>query len=247
MRIQVDAEPTERYIAESGRSSLDVLYFVVAAAARTVAEDVPAMNGYLRRGRVVSREGVTVSVTAPVPGQTGLLAFPLHDAHRLSASNLARSLRRRMVDTRNRLRDKGKLAEYVLADAPWPLGRLTFRAFRGLAHIGLPMGRFDLAPESYGSLVVTSMEPLSRDYDLDTGAFDVAFVPAFPAARNASVVSVIPPRDVPAAVGGEVVVRRRVTLGFTFDHRVVDGLEVGQFISGLTRRLLDPAALDRDA
>ena len=249
VRIQVNAEPIEAYLAAqpAARGRLDVLYFVAAAAARAVAHDAPALNGYLKRGRVHARTGVTVSVTAPVPGAGGLLAVPLRDADRLPASALASVLRRALVDTRARLRRTGRLPEYVLARVPWPLRRGVFRTVRGLAGLGLPMARYDFAPESFGALVVTNMEPLVRGHPEDDSLYDAAFVPLFPAARNATLVAVFPPRDVPAAVGGALVVQRRATLCLTFDHRLVDGLEVGQFVRGLTRRLLDPAALDRPA
>lgn len=246
VRVQVNAEPVEAYLAgqPDARRTLGLLHFVAAAAARSIAEDVPALNGYLERGRVRDRDGVTVSVTAPLPGEGGLVALPLRDADRQSASDLAASLRQRLLDTRARFRRGGGLPEYVLAGVPWPVRRGLFRAARGLAHLGVPMGRFDLAPESYGALVVTNMEPLVRGYPEEEGVFDVAFVPLFPAARNATVIAVIPPRDVPVVVDGALAVQRRATLCVTFDHRLVDGLEVGRFLQGVGRRLLDPAALD---
>jgi pyruvate/2-oxoglutarate dehydrogenase complex dihydrolipoamide acyltransferase (E2) component len=246
VRIEVDAEPVEAHLARSpgAQRAVGFLPFVAAAAARAIAEDVPALNGFLERGRVRARDGVTVSITAPVPGQGGLLALPLRDAHRRSATALAGALRDGVRAVRDRAK-RGPLAEYVLAGVPWPLRRGVFRAARGLAHLGVPMGRFDLAPESYGALVVTSMEPLARGYDTETGAFTEAFVPLFPAARNASLVAVLPPREMPAAVDGALVVRRRAVLCFTFDHRLVDGLEVGAFVQSVHRRLQDPAALDR--
>ncbi len=247
VRVQINAEPVEAYVAQAGggRRALDPLYFVAAAAARAIAEDVPALNGYLERGRVRARDGVTVSVTAPLPGDHGLIALPLRGADRETASGLGGALRASLVATRARLRRQGRLPEYVLAGVPWVIRRSAFRAARGLAHLGLPMGRFDLAPESYGALVVTHMESLIRGHDEDEIVFDAAFVPLFPAARNASLIAVIPAREVPAVVDGEVVAQRRLTLCMTFDHRLVDGLEVGRFIQSVTRRLLDPARLDR--
>ncbi len=246
VKISVDAETLKKKLDRSpgAQRAVGFLPFGAAAAARAIAEDVPALNGFLERGRVRARDGVTVSITAPVPGQGGLLALPLRDAHRRSATALAGALRDGVRAVRDRAK-RGPLAEYVLAGVPWPLRRGVFRAARGLAHLGVPMGRFDLAPESYGALVVTSMEPLARGYDTETGAFTEAFVPLFPAARNASLVAVLPPREMPAAVDGALVVRRRAVLCFTFDHRLVDGLEVGAFVQSVHRRLQDPAALDR--
>ena len=163
VRIQLDAEPVEGYLAGTpgGQRAVGWVPVVAAAAARAIAEDVPELNGYLERGRVRARDGVTVSVTVPVPGQGGLLALPLRDAHRRSPRDLADALRQRLRSTRERA-SRGALPEYVLAGVPWPLRRGLFRAARGLASLGVPMERFDLGPQSYGALVVTSMEPLAR-------------------------------------------------------------------------------------
>ena len=246
-RAQVNAEPVEAYLAAQPGRRLDAFYVVAAAAARTIAHDVPALNGYLRRGRVHARAGTTVSVTSAVPGSDGLIAIPLRQADRLPASALAPLLRRTLLETRTRLRRTGRLPEYALARVPWPLRRAAFRAVRGLAGLGVPMARYDMAPESFGALVITNMEPLVRGYPEDDSVYDIGFAPLFPAARNASFLAVFPPRDLPAAVGGAAVVQRRFTLCATFDHRLVDGLDAGRFFQGVTRRLLDPAALDRPA
>ena len=187
VRVQVDAEPIEAYL-EGAPRGVGLLHVVAAAAARAIAEDVPELNGYLVRGRVKAREGVTVSITAPVPGVGGLVALPLADAHRRTVPDLAGALRRQLVEVRSRARRDGGLAEHVLAGVPWPLRRPLLRAARGLAALGVPMGRFDLAPETYGAVLITSMEPLARAYPKEAGVFDVAFVPHFPASRNASVI-----------------------------------------------------------
>ena len=249
VRIDVNAEPVEAYLAATpgARRTLDVLYFVVAAGARALAQDAPALNSFLERGRVRPRETVTVSVTVPLPGDRGLLALPLRGADRPPAAELGASLRAQLLAVRARAR-RGDLAEYLLARVPWPLRRPLFRLARGLALAGVPMERFDLAPDSFGALIVTNMEPMVRGELLeDEGTFGAALIPQFPAARDATMLSIIPPRELAVVVQGDLVVQRRMTLCFTFDHRLVDGREIGAFVQGLARRLLDPAALDRPA
>lgn len=245
VRIEVNAEPVEAYVAETGRGRrLGFAHFVAAAAARAVAHDAPALNGYLVRGRVRARDRVTVSMTAPVPGTDGLIAVVLEDADRRPVGELAEDVVRSLRATRDRAA-RGRLAEYVVAGVPSAVGRGAFRVARGLARMGVPMGRFDLAPESYGAVVVTNMEPMQRGLPRDDVSGTTTFVPLLPASRNATVIAVLSPRDKVVPVGGQAIVQRRATLCFTFDHRLVDGLEVGAFTNGVVRRLLQPAALDR--
>jgi pyruvate dehydrogenase E2 component (dihydrolipoamide acetyltransferase) len=45
----------------------------------------------------------------------------------------------------------------------------------------------------------------------------------------------------PVAVDGQVVVRDRVVLSLTFDHRIVDGAPAAQFLQALGRLVENPA------
>ncbi len=47
-------------------------------------------------------------------------------------------------------------------------------------------------------------------------------------------------RPEPAVVGGEVVVRQRMWLSLTFDHRLVDGGPAARFLQGITRYVEEP-------
>lgn len=246
VQIQVNVGPLEAYLA--GRDDLDPVkdlpFFVVAALARALAEDAPSLNAYVERGRVRARDGVTVSMTTPPPTGPGVITVRLHDAHRRAASDLAAAVRARMARRRERAAGGRQPGEYGLARVPWPFRRPLFRALRGLAGLGVPLGRLDLAPESYGAFVVSNLTPVIADYPAGQGAADAAFGPAFPATRDASLLVLLPPESVPVVVDGEVVVQRRMPLSFTVDHRLADGREVGALARGTGVRLLAPAALD---
>jgi len=47
----------------------------------------------------------------------------------------------------------------------------------------------------------------------------------------------------PAIVGGEVVMRQRMWLSLTFDHRLVDGGPAARFLQGITRYVEEPYLL----
>jgi tetrahydrodipicolinate N-succinyltransferase len=65
-----------------------------------------------------------------------------------------------------------------------------------------------------------------------------------PFARVPLYISIGAVRDEPVAVDGAVVVRPRVVVGATADHRLVDGAHAGR-IAGVVRELLaDPYRLD---
>lgn len=250
VRISCTAEPLEAYLDARPERRFGVLPFVLAAAARSLAHDVPALNGVLVRGRVVQRPDFTVTLTTPLPGQVGLVPVRLREAHQQAAHDVETVIHDRLTRNAERYAHRGAPPEYVLARIPWPLRRGLFRAMRGLATLGLPMGRFDLAPESMGAIIVTNLEPLGRGiHDRDVyeglGDFESAFVPQFQGAREATMIAVLPVRPMVVVHGGVGTVQRRLTLCFTFDHRLADGSHIGRFIEALGRRLVDPEMLDR--
>ncbi len=57
-------------------------------------------------------------------------------------------------------------------------------------------------------------------------------------------VLVLPARDEPVAVDGEVRVERRLTLCATVDHRFLDGFEGGVLARLLRELLADPSSMD---
>jgi len=63
---------------------------------------------------------------------------------------------------------------------------------------------------------------------------------------NSPEVAILGPNRVgerPAVVGGQVVIRRRMNLSSTFDHRVIDGYEAAQFVRAIKSALEAPAGL----
>ena len=246
VQIQVNVGPLEAYLA--GRDDLDPVrdlpFFVLAALGRALADDAPSLNAFIERGRVRARDGVTVSMTTPPPSGAGVMTVRLHDAHRRPATDLAAAVRARMAARRERAAGGRQPGEYGLARVPWPFRRPLFRALRGLAELGVPLGRLDLAPESYGAFVVSNLAPVIADYPEGQGAASAAFGPTFPATRDASLLALLPPEAVPVVVDGEIVVQRRMPLSFTVDHRLADAREIGALARGTGVRLLDPAALD---
>lgn len=69
------------------------------------------------------------------------------------------------------------------------------------------------------------------------GAFDVDEFHALVNPGEAAIVAVGTIRQVPAVQDGQVVVRQKLTLTFTFDHRLVDGAEGAQFAKDLVDKL----------
>ena len=66
--MEVDITAAERYIQEQREkgSHITITHVVVAAIARAVALDAPEINGFVRRGNVIPRDYVDVSVAVNI-------------------------------------------------------------------------------------------------------------------------------------------------------------------------------------
>ncbi|MEM8600611.1 MAG: 2-oxo acid dehydrogenase subunit E2 [Bacteroidota bacterium] len=250
LSVTVDVDVTEatRYLHQERAPGvrLGLVHLVAAAIARTIADDVPAMNTYLHRGRVRAKRSLTVLLTAKAPGRDALTEVRLPDAHLQAASDLAASARAAMQHLRTPEGKRALTKTYALAKVPWLLRRPTFKALRGLAMgAGLPLDAFDLAPESFGTVVLSEVGRFKhRAAPFWTRSVDGPLVPA---AQGTTVVWLMEPRSMPVADGGEVVLRTCAPISATFDHRLVDGRHVGAFFSGVARRLQEPAQLNEAA
>ncbi|MEM9997265.1 MAG: 2-oxo acid dehydrogenase subunit E2, partial [Bacteroidota bacterium] len=221
---------------------MGLLHLVAAAVARTIAEDVPAMNTYLRRGRVRPKRSLDVLLTAKVPGANALTAIRLANAHRRAARDLAMASRAGVARLRTPEGQRSLQRSYTLARLPWTLRRPLFRAIRRLSHgFGFALPKLDLAPESFGTVVLSEVgryrpggpAPSVRGVSVDG--------PLVPAAQGTSVVWLMEPHPKPVVVDGAVTIRTIAAFSVTLDHRLVDGHHIGQFITGVARRMQEPA------
>ena len=117
---------------------------------------------------------------------------------------------------------------------PWFLLRPVVLV-ASLLNGGLGVGAFGQPAHPLGSLMVTNI----GSFGLDEG-----YVAPVPAARTPLYVCVGAVQDAPMAVAGQVVVRPRLVMTMTADHRIVDGAHAAQLASLVRGYLADPASLD---
>ena len=217
-RLTVPAAPIEAYAAARGLALVDV---VVAAGGRALAR-AEGLNGRLVLGRFVPHRSADVSLRRPVP--PGMQTVLLRSVDRMSPAAVAAALPSAAVVT---------LPSWLLA-LPTPLARSLSRLLAFVAQgLGLPIAGLPASP--HGGAMVTMLEGEH---------LDEAWAPPPPFAAPAVHVLVLPPRDEPVAIDGDVVVQRRLTLCATVDHRFLDGFEGGILATLLRELLADPSQMD---
>jgi pyruvate dehydrogenase E2 component (dihydrolipoamide acetyltransferase) len=68
----------------------------------------------------------------------------------------------------------------------------------------------------------------------------VGQAPLFPPSRTPIILTIGAVRDAPAVVDGEIRIRPILTIGASFDHRVLDGYQAGRMAKRFREVLEDP-------
>jgi pyruvate dehydrogenase E2 component (dihydrolipoamide acetyltransferase) len=236
--LDIDVTEARKFLdrkREEG-AKLTMVHLTTAVLARAVAFDVPEMNCFIRRGAVVGREHVDVMLPVQVGGDTGVTAAIIRDAHARPVSDIAAEVRSKAEKGRAGTEIKAAKNKYVLNRIPWPLRRPVFRLLKWITvDMGMEIRALGLSAHSFGSFVVSDI----GSFGLNTGMTSL-----MPAAKVPCVVVLGKMEEKPVVRNGEIVTRWMLPLTGTFDHRIVDGAQIGKLARGIKRGFRKPGWLD---
>lgn len=237
-KVTVDATEALAYlehVRQTTGEKVSLTHLVGKAVAQALAEE-PSLNGYLRLGRYLPHDEVSIAFLVTMEDGSDLAKAKVRGADRLSVAEIARDLRERAGRLRSGEDDDWEKSKGVIRLLPtWLLRPLVW--FIGLLSSSFGVEAKSLGVERFpfGSAIVTSV-----------GMFglDEAFVPPTPFARVPLYVLIGAATPQPTVVDGEVVVRDLLTVTATVDHRFIDGFQGGVLARSFRRVFEDPWALD---
>lgn len=236
--LDIDVTSARRFL-EKKRSEgvkITMTHLATAVLARAVAFDVPEMNCFIRRGAVVGREHLDVMVPISVGGDSGVTTAIIRDAHARSVSSIAADLRKKASAGRSGDETKAAQNKYLLNRVPWPFRRPVFLFLKWITvDLGLEIKGLGLSAHSFGSFVVSDI----GSFGLNTG-----MTALMPAAKVPAVIVLGKVEEKPVVRNGEIVIRTILPLTGTFDHRIVDGMQIGKLARGIKRNFRKPEWLD---
>ena len=236
--IEADVSVSLAWIAEQAEQGrrFTITHLLTAAFARTLAEDVPELNCYVRLGTVIPRDDVGIMLAVDVAGKD-LSAVLIRQAHQKTVTQIAEELASKAAAKAEGEDDRAIQKKQSLSKLPWPLRKWAFEALRwSIYEAQLPLGFTGLGPDMFGSMMITNIGTLG----LNTGY--AALMPA----TNVPCVIATGKYERKAVVRDEqIVIRDILPVTGTFDHRIIDGHQAGTLAAGVLRRLDDPASLDR--
>ena len=236
-RMAVDATALLAYCRErTAASGVRVTPGVVVGMAfQRAVMQVPAFHNRVVFGRIVPFPSYDVAFAVDIGDGDDLAPTKVREVDRKTVVEVARELAAGAERLRARA-DRGYETTSGIARAvPW----WAMRPVLGAASVlngGLGVRAFGQPAFPLGSLMVTNI----GSFGLDEG-----YVAPVPLARVPLYVCIGAVGDAPMAVDGEVVVRPRLVMTATSDHRLVDGAHAAKLARLVRTALADPEQLDR--
>ena len=235
-----DADVTNivAYIDEQKKKGrkLTITHFMTAAVARTLYEDLPDVNCFVRRGHVVFRKDADVFVTVSLGEGKDMSGLIVPKAQNLSVGEIADIIIEKAQKKRNGEESGAFASKGIISRIPWPFRRLIFVLIKcWIFDLGLPLPFLKIPADPFGSIMITNIGTFGLSYGM---------VALFPIGKIPAVITMGKIEDKPVVIDGEIKIRKMLPLTGTFDHRIVDGAQAGALANGVVRRLGNPGELD---
>lgn len=234
--LELDARPLVAYVdALRERTSEKVtLTHVVAKAVATAIAERPEVNCVLRRGVLHRRDTIDVFFQVAFDDGEGLAGCKVSDVEGKSVVEVAADLRRASERIRARRDHPTQRTAASMARLPPTLVRLAMRAGEILSYdYGLNLSKLGVPYDAFGSVMITNVS----SFGLTAG-----YAPLFPPSRTPIILTLGAVHDAPAVEDGRVVVRPTLSVGVSFDHRVLDGFQAGRMAKRFREVLAAPSA-----
>jgi len=219
--LELDCEPALAYIDELRNRSgerITLTHLVGKAAAAAIAAR-PEINAIIRRGRVYTRTTTDIFFQIAFEDGEDLAGAKVESADQKSLVEIAKELRERAEHVRTRRNHETQRSSRLLGKLPPRLTSLALRASETLSYdFGLNLSRFGIPFDAFGSCMITNV----ANFGIEAG-----WAPLLPFSRAPMILTVGAVREVPRVREGKLEVGKRVRIGVTFDHRLLDGYQAG--------------------
>jgi len=235
--VEIDVTDLERFIAAKRKQGIKITptHVFTLAVARGLKYEVPELNCYISRGRLVKRDHIDAMISVVIrDGQMSSVKIP--DADTLTLEEMTEILNEGVRAARSGEERKVMRSKGLISRVPWPFRGWLLRLAKTISiDWGISIPSLGLSKNSFGSFVVSNIGSLG----LDTG------YPALFPLSNVSFVMILGGiYKKPVVINDEIVPRRVITLSMALDHRVVDALQGGKLFRHIKNVVRNPETLD---
>ncbi len=210
-------------------------HLVAGAIGRAIGWDIPEMNAFVKRGAVIQRDEVIVTVAVNMHGGKEMTSVKLHDAHKKTVFDIADEIRNRVSKARSGSDNDTMENKSFMAKVPWPFRRMAFLLIRFITNtLGFEIKSMGLGHNAFGSILLSNIG--SHGLSVGMGAL-------FPGSKLPAVLVMGKEEDTPVVIDGKIVIRKILQLSGTFDHRIMDGYHGGMLAHHIRRYMENPNLL----
>lgn len=216
---------------------LTLTHIVAAAVGRALSVDIPELNSYVRRGKILPRPSVDIFISVFVPRSGEMTGFPIRNIDLKSLAEIADEIRARVEAYRSKKNEKGAVKnKYLLAKTPWPLNIFLFKIIRFVTvNMGISLKFLKVDANSFGSALISN---------IGTHGLQFGFPALLPASNLPMVIVTGHVEKKPVVRNNRVVIRDILPVSGVFDHRIIDGAQGGRLAQAVQKYLLQPELLE---
>jgi pyruvate dehydrogenase E2 component (dihydrolipoamide acetyltransferase) len=235
--VEIDVTELEKFISQKRKEGVKttLTYVMTLIIGRAIGQEVPELNSYVRRGKIVPRPQVDGMVSVLLPGgQMG--SVKIENADQITIAEMAEEIKSKIDESRQGNENKTMQSKNMLSSVPWPFRSWLFKLYKTVTiHWGISLPFLGLSANSFGSYVISNIGSVG----LDTGY--AALLPS----ANVSIVMILG-RVIkkPVVINDEIKIRRILQLSATLDHRVVDGSHGGKLFRFIKQMVKNPQLLE---
>ncbi len=235
--VEIDVTELEIFINRKRREGLKITltHIFTLAVARAMRNEVPELNCYVKRGKIVLREQVDAMISVLVD-DTEMSSVRIQKVDELNLEKLADLLSTGIKEIRTGLESDTMQMKNKIARVPWPFRQWILNFVKWLTvSLGVSIPAIGLNSDNFGSFVITNIGSLG----LDNG-----YPSLFPISNVAMVFVLGGVAKKPVVINDEIEIRRMITLSATMDHRIVDGIHGGKLFKVLREFVRHPEKLE---
>lgn len=232
---EIDVTEMEKFISEKRKSGIKITLTHVMAliVSRALKHDVPDLNTYIKRGKVVQRDKIVAGISV-LKANEEMTSIFIPDCDSMSLEDLANFMRVEIQNSRKGNENDTMQSKNFLSSIPWPFRNWIYRIYQTIS-ISWGISLFGLDANSFGSFLITNIGTLGLD-----GGY-----PALLPSSNISFVLVLGGvQKKPVVINDEIVIRRIMQLNVVMDHRISDASHGGKMLRTIKFFLKHPQELE---
>jgi pyruvate/2-oxoglutarate dehydrogenase complex dihydrolipoamide acyltransferase (E2) component len=213
--VELDVTDLEKFIFEMRKEGhkVTLTHFFVTVLARAIKEEIPELNTYVRRGKVLPRQSIDAAVSV-LRSDGNMTSVIVPDSGNISLNDLEKYMNAEISRSRKGNESAAMQGKNFLAGLPWPVRNWFYKIYRTLTlSWGVSIPGLGMAPNRTGSFLLTNIGTLGLDY---------GFPALLPTANFSFVLVMGGIQKKPVVIDDLVVIRRIMSVTIAIDHRMAD-------------------------